>query len=320
MSRFIQPLESRRLFSGGTVDKATLVADEALVVADGAAARADLTSLAAVVRADTAKIQVDLRGLPKTNLPLMRTLRVDEAKLHAQIAVDLNLLLNPGTALSRQSTATGVLLLTKATLALQARVGAEASALGTVTVAPLAKFQADLTGATIGADLQALVNANPSAATLATDAAQMMTDTSDGATTLSTAASSFATDVGGLAADLGSALSNSSLLPTLGGTYTGSATATSGNHVGRVSSLSITITSEGTDGSLTGTVTITNPGQSPQTQILSGSVSDTGAFTGTVSDPSNSSNGAALTGHVVGTTISGTYASSGDGGTFSVHK
>ena len=318
MSRFIQPLESRRLFSGGTVDKSTLVADEALVVADGAAARADLTSLAALVRADTAKIQVDLRGLPKTNLPLMRMLRVDEAKLHAQIAVDLNLLLNPGTALSRQSTATGGLLLTKATLALQARVGAEASALGTVTVAPLAKFQADLTGAAIGADLQALVNANPSAATLASDAAQMMTDTSDAATTLSTAASSFATDVGGLAADLGSALSNSSLLPTLGGTYTGSATTTAGNHVGRVSTLSITITSEGTDGSLTGSLTITNPGQGPNTLTLTGTVSDTGAFSVFVTDGGN--NSANLTGHVVGTTISGTYASSGDSGTFSVHK
>lgn len=318
MSRFIQPLESRRLLSAGPVDKSTLVADEALVVADGAAVRADLRSLAAVVRADTAKIQVDLRGLPKTNLPLMRTLRVDEAKLQAQITVDLNLLLNPGTALSRQSTVTGELLLTKATLGLQARVGADVSALGTVTVAPLAKFQADFQGAAVGADLQALINANPSSTTLAADAAQMMTDTSDAATTLSTSASNFATDIGGLAADLGSALANSSLLPTLAGTYTGSAKTTAGNHVGRVSTLSIDITGEGTDGSLTGSLTITNPGQSPNTLTLSGSVSATGAFTAFVTDGGN--NSANLTGKVVGTTISGTYASNGDSGTFSVHK
>ena len=106
MSRFIQPLESRRLFSAGPVDKATLVADEALVVADGAAVRADLRSLAGVVRADTAKIQVDLKGLPKTNLPLMRTLRTDEARLLAQFTKDVNALLNPGTAVTRFPLAT----------------------------------------------------------------------------------------------------------------------------------------------------------------------------------------------------------------------
>lgn len=320
MSRFIQSLESRTLFSAGPVDKPTLLADEALVVADGAAARADLRSLAAVVRTDTAKIQVDLRGLPKTNLPLMRTLRVDEARLLAQTTVDLNMLLNPATALSRQSTAAGVLLLTKATLGLQARVGADVTALGNVTVAPLAKFQADFQDTAINTDLQALLDANPSATTLSTDAGQMMTDTSADADTLNTAVSAFATDVGALGADLSSALSNSSLLPTVTGTYTGSATATAGKNIGRVSTLSVVITSEGTDGSLSGSLTITNPGQGPQTQVLTGSVSAAGVFTATVSDPSDPTNGATLTGHVVGSTISGTYASTGDSGTFTIHK
>ena len=318
MSRFIQSLESRQLLSAVPVDKPTLVADQALVVADGAAARADLRSLAAVVRTDTAKIQTDLRGLPKTNLVLMRTLRTDEAKLLAHVTVDLNQLLNPGTAVARQSTAAGGLLLTRATLGLQARVGAEVTALGTITVAPLAKFQDDLQGTAVLADLQALVDANPTATTLATDAAQMMTDTSDAATTLGNSASAFATDVGGLAADLGSALANSSLLPMLTGTYSGSARKTGGNHIGQVTALTMDITSEGTDGSLSGSLMIAETGNGPATLTLTGTVSDTGAFTASVTDGGN--NDSVLTGKVVGTTITGTYGGGGDSGVFSLHK
>ena len=189
------------------------------------------------------------------------------------------------------------------------------------TVAPLATFQADLQGAGINADLQAIVNANPSPTTLAADVAQQMTDTDAQGTTLSTSASNFATDIGALAADLGSALSTSSTIPTLAGTYSGSAKTTAGHHVGQIAGLVLDITSEGTDGSLTGSVVLTESGQSPITLVLSGSVSVAGAFTATLTDNSGGGNGATLTARVTGTIISGTYVSvGGSSGTFSVHK
>src|SRR5205085_403295 len=140
--------------------------------------------------------------------------------------------------------------------------------------------------------------------------------------TFSTAAAKFRTDTGTLATDLSGAPTGGTTgsFPDLVHTYNGNATSTSGNHVGRVSTLVVQITTEGTDGTFTGTTTITNPGQSPQTQNLTGSVTTGGAFSGTVTDPTNASNGATLSGTVSGSSISGTFSSTDgtDAGTFSV--
>ena len=70
---------------------------------------------------------------------------------------------------------------------------------------------------------------------------------------------------------------------------------------------------------LTGSVTITNPGQAPQNQALTGTVSTGGSFSATVGAGSN---GANLAGTASATGISGTFASldGQDGGTFSVTR
>ena len=321
MSRFIQLLESRTLLS---VTTATLLADEALIVADAATAKADLRVLAAAVRADTKTITADLKGTPKTNLPLLHTLKTDEAKALAVITKDLNALLNPGVSLSRRSTAAGVAQIHKGTAAVEAKVAADVAALQTVTTAPLATIQADDQGNTIGTDLQALVTANPSDTTLATDVSKQETDTNTGGATFNTAAVKFQTDIGTLATDLagapagigGTGGTGGTTIPNLVGTLTGSATSTSGNHVGRVSTLTVNITSEGTDGSLTGNISITNTGNGTNTATLTGSVTASHVFTATLVDTGG--NTTTLHATVSGKTISGTYSGTNDSGTFHV--
>lgn len=321
MSRFIQSLESRRLLS---VTKAGLLADRALILADAAAAKADLKVLAATAQADTRTIQTDLKGSAKTNTPLLRTLKADEVKVLALSRKDVNVLLGRSLGLVNRSIAIGDALLVKNNAQLEAKLAADVAALGTVTAAPLAALEADSQGAGIGAALLVLIEANPTDTTLATDAAKLQTDTGAQDSAFIAAATKFQTDVAvQTTTDLNQVPASSpsgpgGSIPSLVGTLNGSATATSGNNVGRVSTLVVHITSESSSGVLTGTATITNPGQSPQTQNLSGTISASGAFNATVTDPTNSQNGATLVGTYSGKTLSGTYTSTGDGGTFTV--
>jgi hypothetical protein len=323
MSKFIQSLESRTLLSGTPVTQATLAADDALIVANAATAKGDLKTLSAAAKADMKTIQTDLKGLPKTNAPLLKKLKADESKLLVQITKDLNALLNPGKALGKRATVDGESLLKKATARLQAKVGAEGTTLGLVTLATLAKLQADSQGTAIVADLQALAAANPGSAVIAADTTKTMTDLSTQNMALVTAATTFQTGTGTLATDLGSAASASSIFPTVTGTYSGTATETAGKHVGRVAAMSFDFTGESPAGALTGTVTLTEPGNSPVTLTLAGTVTATGAFSATLTDPSGQGNDATLAGKVLGTTITGTYQATGGGssrGTFSVHQ
>lgn len=322
MSRFIQSLESRKLLSATLVTTSTLLADQAVLVADAAAAKAELKALAAVAGADAKTIAADLKGLPKTNAPLLKTLKADEAKLLALITKDVKALLTPGIALGKRASVDGVLLIKKPSAKLQAKVAAELTALGTATAGPLAKLQADSQGGKLSADLQALVAANPSNAGLAAHTAKFLTDVSAQGNTVNDTAVKFQTDIAGVATDLGSAASSSSTIPTVTGTYSGTAKETAGKHVGRVAALTVDITGESAAGALTGTFTLTEPGQTPVTLSLSGQVTAAGAFSATLTDTSGQGNGAILSGSVVGQTISGKYQSTGgpSRGTFTVHK
>lgn len=324
MSRFVQSLESRMFLSATPVSRATLVADAALIVADGAAARVDLADLTATLNADTKAIQASLKQLPKTNLPLFKSLKADETKLVAQIRRDLNAVLGPATALARRSVADGSALMLKSTAAVGARVAADIAALGTITNGPVATLQADAQGTSIGADLQALLAANPSSTTLASNISALQSDTSTAATTFTDAALAFQTDIGSLATDVAAAPAGlggltGSTIPNLIGRFSGSATSTGGNHVGRVAQLSISITSEGADGSLSGTATYSN-GTQTIALTLTGSVSAGHAFTATLTDPTGAQNGATVNGTVSGNTIAGTFVSYNDSGTFSLVK
>jgi hypothetical protein len=322
MCRFIQSLESRRLLSATPVSKATLLADEAHIVADAVAAKADFKTLVAAVTADTKTIQSDLKGLSKSNATLLKTLKADEVKVFTLVTRDLNALIGSPGALAKRSTADGVALLTKSTKAIQAKVTADIASLGTVATAPLAKLQADDQNTGLGPALQAITDANASDATLAADITRQRDDTESKGTIFNTAVVQFQTDLGALAADLASTPpgenGGGSTLPNLVGTFNGSGTQTAGNHVGRVTGLKVNIASEGGDGSFTGTVTLTQNGQS-ETDSISGTVTTAGKFTGAFTDSSNV--GSTLTATVSGNTIKGTYASAGgSSGTFSVTK
>ena len=137
-----------------------------------------------------------------------------------------------------------------------------------------------------------------------------------------TTAAQLQADLGALASDVaaappGSTGSTGSTIPNLVGTYSGSAKTTAGNHVGRISTLQVVINSEGADGSLTGTLAITYNGQT-NTLTLTGQVTAGHAFSATGAD--GGQNNAMLNGTAAGNTIVGTYASTGDSGTFTLSK
>jgi hypothetical protein len=324
MSRFVQSLESRMFLSATPVSKATLVADEALIVADGAGAKADLVELTATLTADTRAIQATLKQLPKTNLPLFQSLKVHETKLLSLIRRDLNAVLGPATALARRSVADGVASMLKSTAAVGARVAADIAGLGTITNGPVATLQADAQGPSIGADLQALLAANPSSTSLASDISALQNDAADAATTLTGAVLAFQADIGALATDVAAAPaatggSTGSTIPNLVGTYSGPATTTGGNRLGQVATLKLFITSEGADGSLSGTAIYTG-GSNTIPLSLTGSVSANHAFTITLFDPTGAQNGATLTGTASVNTLAGTFVSDKDNGTFRLVK
>ena len=325
MSRFVQSLEPRMLFTV-TPTRATFIADALQIFAEAATARADLKATAAVVAADTRTIAADLKSISTasdkaSNAALFRTLKTDEVKTLVKLRVDENVLVGPTSGLARRSAAQGIALLLHPTnVHLQALVAADEAALATVTAAPLAKLESDSNASAIGMDLMNIANANPSSTLLATHVQNFESDGNTAVGNFVAAATMFTTNVATLPSDL-SATPTTAAIPNLVGTFNGSATSTAGNHVGRVSTLVVDITAEGANGSLTGTVTITNPGSSPMTQSLTGMVTANGTFTATTTG-TGGMGGATLSGTAVSSTISGTYNSinGGDSGTFSVHK
>src|SRR5579859_4222796 len=228
MSRHVETLESRQMLSATPVTKDTLAADLALVVADGNALKAALKSLLTTVHGDTNTIQNDLKGLPKSNAPLLKTLKSDAAKLGALITKDVNALNGPDGALARRATAAGLALIAKSNATIQAKVTADAASLNTVTAAPLAQLQADEQGSGTGADLTAITNANPSDTTLAADVTKQRDDVQTDGTTLNTAAATLQTDTQTLATDLAAITpgggGGGTSIPNLVATFTGSGT------------------------------------------------------------------------------------------------
>jgi hypothetical protein len=95
------------------------------------------------------------------------------------------------------------------------------------------------------------------------------------------------------------------------GSFTGSSVATKGHNVGQVTPLAINITSENAIGNLAGTLT-TKDGTFP----LTGTITLNGTFAGKLFNPKNGT--ITLAGHFNASTLSGTYISSKDSGTFNV--
>jgi hypothetical protein len=321
MSRFVQGLESRTLFSAASAAGAVLAVDAKQVVATAATARTDLRFAVSAATIDTNVVAADLKtSTTSTNRPanagLLRTLRSDEVKTFATLRSDETALLVVGASLSARAAADAKsLLLHPTNAAIQARVAADMTALATVPAARLATLQADALNGVLGADLTNLVNANPANTSLANDTNAF---TAGGAAAAAignvvTAAGTFTTATGALNAEVNSSTSGS-VIPNLVGTYSGSFVSSNGSDVGKENPSTFDISTEGADGSLSGTATVTHDGN-PTTFSLSGSVAADGSFTATLTDPTGQQTSQTLTGTASRTTISGT-GSDGGGGTF----
>ncbi len=176
-------------------------------------------------------------------------------RFEATISTDLNLLVKPGEALAKKSTTTGESLFVKATTKNVAVAAADITALGTITTTPLANLLGAFHGFHVESDFQALVTANPTATQLATDVTTTLTNADAQSTTLQTAANQFSTNIATLTTDLSSVKTTFGSFPRLTGTLNGTTTVLKGRHVGRVSNISIVISSEDGAGNIAGTLT-----------------------------------------------------------------
>ena len=199
MSQFIQPLESRKLFS---VTRADLVANQALLNDLSTAAHANLKSMAAVYVTDTRAIKGVLAGTGKVNAKLLAALVKTEAKANTTLLKAVDALFKPGLKLSKASVATGIALLHKITTRLANVASTEVAALNASPLTPLANLQADIAADPLAADIAALDAANPSNGALSVLTSNLEDDLTAPKAALNSFASQFQTDLATLATDL----------------------------------------------------------------------------------------------------------------------
>lgn len=321
MSRLIQSLEPRTLFSATSAEAALLLGDARQVTASAAGVRTDLRVAISTATTGLNKVAADVKTTTTpanraSNAALVRALRAGELSTFAKLRVDQTALLTIGASLSTRSVADArALLLHPTSATIQARVAADITALTTEPAARLATFQADAQSDLIGAALANLIAANSANTALATDAGDFQSGGAAAAAigNVITAAGSFTGTISTLGTDVNSTTTGSTV-PNLVGTYLGQVTDGSHN-AGLPSNWTLDITTEGADGSFSGTITTTQNGNtSSQTESVTGSVTAAGSFSLTVSDPTTHQAGGSLTGTVSGTTLSGTF-DDGIGGT-----
>jgi hypothetical protein len=220
------------------------------------------------------------------------------------------------SAQSRRLAATATALEARPSNAkLQTRLAVMLPALRTAATAAIGKFQADLLAADLAPELNAIVAANPSSTGLAAHAQAAgghFTAAIDGLEAMApTLGTNFV-----ILADHADAIP---FLPSLLGTWAGNATTTGGVGIGSSVSISIRFTSQGADGTLAGTATITESTGAKSTLSLTGTVNESGAFSAVLSG-AQPGEGATLSGSVSGTTLSGSYVASEDNGVFSLSR
>jgi hypothetical protein len=198
MSRFILPLESRRLFS---VTAATLATDLGATKTDSTAVKAALTAIEKAAITDLKSLKTDLKGSPSSNKSLLKTVTTDENQFVAKLKADVTALLK-ADAVAKHGAGDGTALLKKSSAKLIAKVAADVTALGSATTTPLADMTTDAQSTTVGSALTPLVSANSSNTSLATDAGTTNSDNSTLGAALVTSAQTFASAVGALGADL----------------------------------------------------------------------------------------------------------------------
>lgn len=201
MRAFCQSLEARTLLSGNI---GSVTADYEAVVGDAGALKADLTAAALTYKADAKLIATDIKALGKN-----KTNSVDIGKLNKAVATSIALdskatakLIAVGKAAINRAkaafladikhpTAGNALKLSKSLTALTTALAPSELTLGTDTAAGDAK---------VGAALSALVSANPTDTTLATDVSIAETNSSTALATLAAEVVNTNNDINTLAA------------------------------------------------------------------------------------------------------------------------
>jgi hypothetical protein len=240
MSRFIQSLESRTLFSASFTD------DQLHILTDTAAVKGALKSAGSIMMADMKIIAADVKAVTTSankasNAALLKTMKADVTQVLALLRADSAALL-ASAGLAKRTAAEGQsLTLNPINPTVRARLAADSAVLQPLVDGAAAKLQLDLDSIELKTDVENIVAANPSSTTLPTDAATAQVNSTNALATFETAAATYQTDVDGLITDLDSIPT----VPNLVGTYVGTAKATSGNHVGRIMGLTVQFTSEG---------------------------------------------------------------------------
>ena len=312
MVNLIESLESRTFLSAAPVTSATLAADQSAIAVQSAAVAAAVKTLAAQTKTELAAITADVKGLARSNAPLLSKVKLDVNKLTSATNTDGNSILKSSGALAKKALATGASELQAFSPKSVAALTTDSATLNGILVAPLGKLQVDLGGPLIS-DLGPLGSANPTATQLASDIAALSAAYSAASNALTAAAVQYQASITGLATDLTTIASG---VPNIVFTYTGTATQTGGKNAGKKGAVSLTITVEAADGSWTGTLSAPNGAGIQVTHLAQGKVTATGAFTGNFS--SSSGVGELLTGQVSGNSIKGTVQGANGSGTFSI--
>ncbi len=260
-----------------------------------------------------------MKGLPKTNAPLLKTVKGDITKLTSALNGDRNSLLNTSSADAKKAVTVGNKLQSSFTTANINAVTKDTNVLGTL-VAPLGpldldlgKLQTDLSGSLV-TDLGLIGTANPSATQLASDIAALNTAYANSSAQLTADATQYQTGITTLASDLTVV---QSAIPNIVFTYQGTVTDTTQGtkDFGKNDTATLDVVEEGADGSWTGTLTATSSKGGMKVYGASGSVTSTGAFTSMLS------NGTTVTGQLNGTAIKGTEQDvANNKGTFSLKE
>jgi hypothetical protein len=179
MSRFVQTLESRTLFS--VTIPANVVTDIGMLLGDSRALRADFQTHVPVLHADFRAVGKDLKGLPNngTNHALLGKLRGDAGHWMGVVRGDMAGLLHAGTPAVRHAIMDGMrVFMDPNDLIAKAKLAADLTAVQSVLAAPMATLATDVqsAGAMLTADLNALTAANPTDTALQGDVNKVESD------------------------------------------------------------------------------------------------------------------------------------------------
>ena len=204
MPSFIQPLESRILFSS----IATFVSDGAQLITDVGTARADAVQYANALAGDVRTITADVRQVPASTgkQTLLRTLRTDELKWAGTIRADVRSIATGATASGQHTIADAIRVFRHPTnLTFIAKLAGDVIAIGTSLNAPLSKLQSDVAAGRTAllADLNNIAAANPSDAALQTHVQQIGTDSQSAIDKLTADGQTLQSDLQTLATTLG---------------------------------------------------------------------------------------------------------------------